>query len=362
MNQTTKPTALLLSGGGAKGAFQIGAWKALEEAHLLEDIQMVCGCSVGALNAVLFALGDWKKAKAIWDEIKPSDLLSKGSDGVFFSREGLIRVIDSLPLSQLRFSKIRVIVSIHDIANNQPQFVELNGLPNDEIKTLLLSSSAIPKIFAPEYYHNKQYLDGGVTPEGDLCLTPAYQNGHRNILIVSLRPKLSIYGGSSYGNGNLTQEYPDADFLLIKPLRPMGNLLTGTLNFAPMRIQERIEQGYSDTQKLLSENGGAPQNPEEINALLVQKMKQLFPTGDLLSAFLQIYSDQFAPNISFPTLGGSIWYDNIFEVDGWKMQQHRTPGLQSHYRILNPANVRKAWFLEPSKFLSFLEKYESSRG
>ena len=41
-----KPTALLLGGGGAKGAFQIGAWQALAEAGMTTDITAVAGRSV----------------------------------------------------------------------------------------------------------------------------------------------------------------------------------------------------------------------------------------------------------------------------------------------------------------------------
>ena len=43
--------SLVLEGGGAKGAYQIGAWKALKEAGV--KINAVAGTSVGALNGAL---------------------------------------------------------------------------------------------------------------------------------------------------------------------------------------------------------------------------------------------------------------------------------------------------------------------
>ena len=103
-----KPTALLLGGGGAKGAFQIGAWEALAESGRLTDIRAAAGCSVGALNAVLFALGDLSYAKQLWQQIQPGDLLARGTEGAFFSRDGLIRMIDRLPLERIHSSGIRV--------------------------------------------------------------------------------------------------------------------------------------------------------------------------------------------------------------------------------------------------------------
>ena len=159
-----KPTALLLGGGGAKGAFQIGAWQALAEAGMTTDITAVAGCSVGALNAALYAIGDPGYAKRVWEQILPSDLLARGSDGAFFSRDGLIRMINQLPLEQVSTSKIQTYVSVHDAAEDTPVFFKLNGLSVDAIRTLLLASSAIPHIYAPERYLGRELLDGSVTP------------------------------------------------------------------------------------------------------------------------------------------------------------------------------------------------------
>lgn len=357
----TKPTALLLGGGGAKGAFQIGAWRALAEAGMLTDIRAAAGCSVGALNAVLFAIGDWEYAKQMWEQIQPSDLLAKGADGAFFSRDGLIRLINQLPLERIHDSGIRVHVSVHDIEANQPVFYELNGLPRDAVRTLLLASSAIPHIYAPERYLGRDLMDGSVTPEGDLCIQPVYSQGHRELLAVSLKPQLSLYGGSSVGNGNLVQQYPDCNFTIIKPLRPMGNLLTGTLNFAKDKIAARMEQGYADAKAALNGAKETPASSEEMNAILTEKMQKLFPTAALLSGFLREYGNRFAPNVQLPTLGGNVFYDNIFEVDGWRLQQQRTVGMQVHYRFLDANNVRVAWVLQPQQLLDALTDYEALR-
>lgn len=355
------PTALLLGGGGAKGAFQIGAWQALAEANLLRDVKTVAGCSVGAFNAVLYAIGDWIYAKTVWEQIQPSDLLARGSDGAFFSREGLARVIDRLPLKRIHSSGITVYVSVHDIETDQPVFFPLNGLPDNAIRTLLLASSAIPHIYAPEHYLGREYMDGGVSPAGDLCIQPAYAQGHREMLMLSMKPQLSLYGGSSVGNGNLTAQYPDCHFSVIKPLRPLGNLLTGTLNFAQDKIRSRMEQGYADAKTAISGISGQPQTREEINAALTEKLQRLCPTAAQLSDFLERYGSAFAPNLPFPTMGGNIWYDNIFEVEGWRLQQHRTAGLQAHYRFLNAENVRVGWVLQPQKLLDALAEYEAMR-
>lgn len=356
---TKKPTALLLGGGGAKGAFQIGAWQALAEAGITSNISAVAGCSVGALNAALFAIGDPAYAKRIWEQIQPSDLLARGSDGAFFSRDGLTRMINQLPLEQVSTSNISVYVSVHDIAEDQPVFFKLNGLSADAIRTLLLASSAIPHIYAPERYLGREFMDGSTSTEGDLCVSPVYADGHRNLLLVSMRPQLSLYGSSPSGGMNLIENYPDCDFTLIKPTKPMGNLLTGTLNFAQNKIQSNFDQGYADARAVLYGNGSSELTTDEIKAMVVQKMQRLFLNSAQLSGFLNEYGTRFAPNVQAPTMGGNFFYDNIFEVDGWRLQVQRTPGIQLHYRFLDANNVRVAWVMQPQLLLDALKDYET---
>lgn len=46
------------------------------------------------------------------------------------------------------------------------------------------------------------------------------------------------------------------------------------------------------------------------------------------------------PNINFPTMGGILFWNDIANVNGWRMQQNT---LTQHIRILDPDNVRRAW-------------------
>ena len=58
---------IVLSGGGARGSYQIGVWKALNKLKIKYDV--VTGTSVGALNGLLFVQKDYKKAYKIWKNI-----------------------------------------------------------------------------------------------------------------------------------------------------------------------------------------------------------------------------------------------------------------------------------------------------
>ena len=48
--------AIVLAGGGARGAYEMGAWRALRELGV--EYQMVLGTSIGAINGVMMVQGD----------------------------------------------------------------------------------------------------------------------------------------------------------------------------------------------------------------------------------------------------------------------------------------------------------------
>ena len=54
-----KEYGLVFDGGGARGAYQIGAWRALSEAGV--KVSAVAGTSVGALNGALVCMGDLER-------------------------------------------------------------------------------------------------------------------------------------------------------------------------------------------------------------------------------------------------------------------------------------------------------------
>lgn len=69
----SKEYGLVLDGGGARGAYQIGAWKALAEAGV--KIKAVAGTSVGALNGALICMGDVELAESIWRDMTFSTVM-----------------------------------------------------------------------------------------------------------------------------------------------------------------------------------------------------------------------------------------------------------------------------------------------
>jgi NTE family protein len=236
---------LVLSGGGGKGAYQAGVFKALEQYGIVDSITAVSGASVGALNMALFDNANSELAYKIWGEISPQQFLKLDdnfedfTEGIL-SRDGLINIIDTyINLDDLRNSQRRLYVSVTEYDNlsdstGQVKYLSLNYNNNKDIKDILLASSALPIIYPPVEMNGKFYRDGGI--KDNLPIAPLYMEGIRNFIVVGMSPNTVI----DYS------KYPDAKFLFIKPHKSIGEFWDGTLDFTSLGAKIRMELGYLD--------------------------------------------------------------------------------------------------------------------
>lgn len=74
--RASRKYAIVFAGGGAKGAYQIGVWKYLRERRLAWWITGVSGASIGAINSLLFAQGDYQAAEAMWMQARQGDIMA----------------------------------------------------------------------------------------------------------------------------------------------------------------------------------------------------------------------------------------------------------------------------------------------
>ncbi len=69
---------LVLEGGGAKGSYQLGAYRALLEMDI--EISGITGTSIGAINGAMIAQGDFEKAKDLWMAIDPEEIFKMSTE------------------------------------------------------------------------------------------------------------------------------------------------------------------------------------------------------------------------------------------------------------------------------------------
>lgn len=267
MYLSNRGTALVLAGGGGKGAYQIGVWKALREYGADRNITGISGTSVGALNMVLFAQGDYGLAENLWKNITSDEILKVDIKKIMlnlitagivknsiylsillksmygsgmFSREGLIEIIDNnIDLYSIGNSDKNIFAAAYNTKSLSVDYLELNGRCDEDIKKILLATSALPIIFDKEEVDGNTYIDGGV--KDNVPIKPLYDMGYRTFIVVHLS-RDSIIDREKFEGSNIIE---------IVPSDSQGDIITGTLDFSREGSDRRIEQGYKDAVKVL---------------------------------------------------------------------------------------------------------------
>ncbi len=236
--------ALVLSGGGARGAYQVGVLKAVGELiaqhKLANPFGIICGVSAGSINASFIAstcdnfhqgaeqLGElWGNLSS--DRVFRTDALSLGKIG-FQWIEGLslgglagprpgISLLDTAPLAELisqnlHFSKIQSNINNHvlkalsitaldyrtsetiSFLQSDPEIRNWERPRRRSEKTFIqtehiMASSAIPVLFPPVAVGNRYFGDGCVRNHAPL--SPALHLGASALLVVGVRKKAELH-------------------------------------------------------------------------------------------------------------------------------------------------------------------------
>ncbi len=178
--------ALVLGGGGAKGAYQIGAWRALDE--LNQSFEIVTGTSIGALNAALYVQNDYEVAQKLWSEMTIDQMIKADGnilerlvnydvDGKDFkqvfelfaktiSQSGLditpLReiVANYIDESAVRKSRIKLGIVTFSLTDFKPLELSIDQIPEGQLHDYLIASASLP-VFKLERKFGKLMIDGG---------------------------------------------------------------------------------------------------------------------------------------------------------------------------------------------------------
>ncbi len=187
-------TALVLAGGGTRGALQIGMLQVLTEHGFVPD--RIYGSSVGAVNGAAFA-GDptrrgVQRMTEIWRDLTRESVYPQGRlhgpwlyfqqrDSVF-ANSGLRKVIeDGIGFERLEDAVIPVEVVATSLTDGGERWFTY-GPAADAV----LASSAVPAIFPPVEIDGERYIDGGVV--NNVPIRRAIDGGATRIVVLLCAP------------------------------------------------------------------------------------------------------------------------------------------------------------------------------
>ncbi len=255
-----KPYGLVLAGGGGKGAYQIGAWKALIEMGI--TFEAIAGASIGAINGAFIASGDYDRACEFWHNISvdkgvrfagdlpdSENLFSRKNWGVLFKEFIKNKGIDASPAEEfvagyvdenkVRESGIALgIIAVQMTQGVVPREIFIHEIPEGHLVDYLLASANIPLAtnIGPE---GEKYLDGGAYDNTPLMTLK--KRGYNRLIIVDISNIKGIGHNLNYLNSEVVHIRPyDIDDL------------GAAFDFDDEIIDRRIKLGYLDTRKAFS--------------------------------------------------------------------------------------------------------------
>ncbi|MBQ2800988.1 MAG: patatin-like phospholipase family protein [Lachnospiraceae bacterium] len=259
----TKEYALVLEGGGAKGAYQIGAWRALKEAGV--KICALAGSSVGALNAALICMGDLEAAENIWKNISNSQVMEVDEEKMAQLFGGNAKLSDWVqavvkytsdggaditPLKELiagaideqRIKTGEIMFYLHTFSLSEMKELDIDvkEIEDGLLPDFLLASAYLP-VFKREKLHGKSYMDPGII--NNVPLDSLIKRDYKNIIV------LRIFG---IGRNKPIEIPEDVNIYSVEPRVNLGNIL----NFDAKKSSNNMKIGYFDTQRMLYQLSG----------------------------------------------------------------------------------------------------------
>ncbi|MBQ9771289.1 MAG: patatin-like phospholipase family protein [Lentisphaeria bacterium] len=286
---------LVFAGGGGKGAWQLGVWKALEEAGIRASA--VSGTSVGALNAALYAQGDYQRAVDAWMAISNEKLLTPNIEGYvevlvktnikkylpvnlgktvgIFSQEGLKYFVETFLKVENRATFLPAFITCHNKTDHCVEYFNIfpeSQYDDETIRKILLASAAIPLVFDNVQINGKYYSDGGFDVIYSLSDETIQSEQYNNAPIEPLAENAEKLGLDTIillalNRDELTKRhhYGFRRVLPLLPSQPLGGIIDGCLDFDPEHAKARIDQGYRDARKWLEVVNGFFDDENQIN-------------------------------------------------------------------------------------------------
>lgn len=247
---------LVLSGGGAKGAYEIGVYLALKKLH--KKIDIVTGTSIGAINGMFVTQKDLRGALKLWKNIsfktiydeeefptKEDEKLSKiyMQYAKGFINEGGLDIYKMKDIFDKYFkphkffsSNIDYGLVTYNFSKNKPVLKTKKDLTKDNIKDYILASASCYPAFKPYLIDNEMFIDGGYYD--NLPINLAIDLGATEIIAVDLR---------AIGFKKNVKD-KTVDITYIAPRNKIGSFLV----FDKNQAKKSIKFGYNDTMKLFN--------------------------------------------------------------------------------------------------------------
>ncbi|MCR5451463.1 MAG: patatin-like phospholipase family protein [Lachnospiraceae bacterium] len=255
---SNKKIGIVLSGGGAKGIYQVGIFRALEEMGLEKNNILLAGTSIGAMNSLQYACHDTDHVRSfiygLGNLFKTSKDIADGEDKVktmeLRSKEFMR---EQYPDESIINNRIPVTACAFSTEKGQTQYYKLSDYSPEDQRLIVLGSGSLPGIMPPVNVGGYLLSDGGVPPKTytptsapDKIPVNALAGEDLDMLIISyLKP---------HDRADLSRFNKKVKIYELIPSRPLEKIPgTGTSDFRESVLEEHELLGYEETIKFFND-------------------------------------------------------------------------------------------------------------
>lgn len=248
-----KKTALVLSGGGSRGAYQIGVWEALSELDV--TIDMVFGTSVGSINGAMVVQGDLELSRKLWQQMETDmifDIETSGlpsEDAWAYAKEivlrggagtsGLGRLLrEYIDEDRVRNAAADYGLVTVEFPSLEGHFLYKSDIPYGRLADYILASASCFPAAQKYVIGDREFIDGGY--RDNLPVEMALDRGATSIIAVDLHAA----GIVRHSAVRKAKEVPDGFHMIESPL-DLGNFLI----FDKLNTGRIMRLGYLDTMR-----------------------------------------------------------------------------------------------------------------
>jgi len=241
---------LALAGGGARGAYQMGVLEVMNDFHLLDNIDVKIGTSIGAYSMIFLEEYGIEKSKEIWNKLDSKVVLTKNkfkdflSKRAVYSREETKVFLEKYVKNEKMISsKTEMYVQNLIFPSLQTEQVKINSFNKEKLIDVLIATSSLPFVFGYSKFDGKKYIDSGLKDNDGIDFL--IKQGCNIILYISLRKedvaKKKSKDGVCLIDWGSCHYYP--------------GMVKGLVDFYPEKSKYKIEYGH------------------EVASLMIEKLK-----------------------------------------------------------------------------------------
>ena len=229
---------LVLSGGIAKGAYQVGMLKAFRECLPANFFSCISTSSIGAINGYAYLTDQLDRAEEKWRSVNSDGII--GFIRNFSKSSNVDSIVSHLEYVDLS-SDVPFYTTLLSVPHLRLTYKNLSSVPPEMHFDYLRASIAFPPVIKPHMVDNVRYIDGAMV---DNIPTLPLVSRHIDLAIV-------VY----FDKDNYVFENPEFDSKVIRVAFPEKKLIHDTFSFTEKTIVPMLETGYEAARELVSRYG-----------------------------------------------------------------------------------------------------------